>query len=261
MRVIVAIVAAIGCAAVVAAQQAPATLEVASIKRTVDGITTGQGAARVGWEPNGTFRVNDGSVSVLLYSAYPNVIDIVGLSDWAVSEHYDVQVKPTSETPAAGREDVLRQMLAQRFKLKAHIERQERPTYALRLARADGTLGKNLRRAPVDCATFFKLPDDQRAAAPAPSNGGTRCVMMVSGARILSGGVAMSRLAANLGSRAGREVIDETGLTGDYEVLLEYGGDLSVFTAIREQLGLALEPSRSPLPVLVVDHIERPTPD
>lgn len=85
--------------------------------------------------------------------------------------------------------------------------------------------------------------------------------MMVSGARILSGGVAMSRLAANLGSRAGREVIDETGLAGDYEVLLEYGGDLSVFTAVREQLGLTLEPSRSPLPVLIVDHIERPTPD
>ena len=62
--------------------------------------------------------------------------------------------------------------------------------------------------------------------------------MMVSGARILSGGVAMSRLAANLSSRAGRQVIDETGLSGDYEVLLEFGADESVFTALREQLGL-----------------------
>ena len=137
MRGLTTIVTFVGCASVVAAQQPVPALEVASIKRTVDGITTGQGAARVGWEPNGTFRVNDGSVSVLLYSAYPEVIDIVGLSGWAVSEHYDVQVKATSETPAAGREDVLRQMLAQRFKLKAHVERQERPTYALRLARPD----------------------------------------------------------------------------------------------------------------------------
>ena len=99
MRVIRAIVAAIGCAAVVAAQQAPATLEVATIKPTVDGFITGQGAARVGWEANGIFRVDDGSVSVLLYSAYPDAIDIVGLSGWAVSEHFDVQVKPTAETP------------------------------------------------------------------------------------------------------------------------------------------------------------------
>ena len=71
----------------------------------------------------------------------------------------------------------------------------------------------------------------------------------------------MSRLAGNLRSRAGRDVIDETGLPGDYEVLLEFGGDVSIFTALREQVGLTLEPGRSPLPVLIVDHIEPPTPD
>ena len=261
MRGLVAIFMAIGCA-VVAAQQAAPTVEVASIKRTVNGFITGQGAARVGWEPGGLFRISDGSVSVLLYSAYPDVVDIVGLSGWAVSDHFDIQIKATREAAAADRsEDALRQVLADRFKLTARVERQERPTYALRLARTDGALGRNLRRAPVDCGTFFKLPDDQRAAVPAPGSGGPRCGMMVSSARILSGGTTMIRLAGNLRSSAGREVIDETGLTGDYEFALEFGGDVSVFTAVREQLGLTLEPSRSPLPVLIVDRIEYPTPD
>lgn len=260
MRGIMAIVV-VGWAAVVAAQQPSPSLEVASIKRTVNGFIAGQGAARVGWEPGGRFRIDDGSVSALIYSAYPDVVDLVGLSGWAVSDHYDIQVKTTRE-PAPGEGlQVLRQVLAERFKLTAHVEQQERPTYALKLARNDGVLGRNLRRAPVDCASFFKLPEDQRSAVPAPSNGGPRCGTMFSGARILSGGITMNRLATNLGSLAGREVVDETALSGDYELLLEYGGDVSVFTAIREQLGLTLEPSRSLLPVLIVDRIERPKPD
>jgi hypothetical protein len=70
MRGIVAMLVALGCA-VAAAQQPATAVEVASIRPTADGIITGQGAARVGWETGSLFRINDGSVSVLLYSAYP----------------------------------------------------------------------------------------------------------------------------------------------------------------------------------------------
>jgi bla regulator protein blaR1 len=71
----------------------------------------------------------------------------------------------------------------------------------------------------------------------------------------------MKRLADNLSGRAGRTVVDETGLPGDYELTLEFAPDVSIFTAVREQLGLTLDASRGLLPVLIVDQVERPTPD
>ncbi len=67
----------------------------------------------------------------------------------------------------------------------------------------------------------------------------------------------------------GRVVVDRTGLTGDYEFTLRYAPDgrttssdvPSLFTALEEQLGLKLVPDRAPLQVLVIDRIDRPTPD
>lgn len=75
-----------------------------------------------------------------------------------------------------------------------------------------------------------------------------------------------------------RVVIDKTGLTGDFDRTLEWGANTSaqsddpdrarpdalgpsIFTAMSEQLGLKLEPSRGRVEVLVIDSVERPTPD
>jgi|SoiMethySBSTD1v2_1073268.scaffolds.fasta_scaffold32303_3 uncharacterized protein (TIGR03435 family) len=246
------------------APQTPAPLtafDVVSIKPTIDGIIRGDGAARIGWDPGGRYRIVDGSVGVLLRGAYPGIVEIVGLTGWATTEHYDVDAKASREPTATERAELIRQLLADRFKLMARLEQQERPTYALKVARADGALGRNLRRAPIDCDRFQKLSPDERAAVPPSPNEAPRCATMVSSSRIVSGGMTMSRLAGNLRGDAGRVVLDQTGLAGDYELTLEHGGDVSIFTALREQLGLTLEPGRAPLPVLVVERIERPTPD
>jgi uncharacterized protein (TIGR03435 family) len=78
--------------------------------------------------------------------------------------------------------------------------------------------------------------------------------------------------------KAGRVVIDKTGLTGTYDVVLEtepsalppgipantFGvprDGLSLFTALPEQLGLKLESERGPVDVLVIDSVELPTPN
>lgn len=79
----------------------------------------------------------------------------------------------------------------------------------------------------------------------------------------------MTALAENLRSRGGRVVIDRTGLTDAYDFKLEWAPDPannaderpSLFTALQEQLGLKLQASMAPLPVVVIDRIERPTPD
>jgi uncharacterized protein (TIGR03435 family) len=70
----------------------------------------------------------------------------------------------------------------------------------------------------------------------------------------------------------GRRLVDQTGLQGNYAWSIEYAPPQraadarpadapDIFTAVREQLGLRLQPERNKVPVLVIDHIERPTPD
>ena len=255
------VLVAVISAPVLIAQEATPRFEVASIKPTLNGIIVGDGAARIGWDAGGRYRMVDGSVGVLLRGAYPGVVEIVGLPGWAASQHYDVEAKAAREPTSSERAVLLRQLVSDRFNVVARVEQQERPVYALKIARADGTLGRNLRRTPIDCASFLKLSSDEKAAIPPPSNGAERCATLVNSSRILSGGTTMSRLSGNIRGSAGRVVIDQTGLVGDYELVLEFAVDVSIFTALREQLGLTLEPSRASLPVLVVDRIDRPTSD
>jgi uncharacterized protein (TIGR03435 family) len=80
------------------------------------------------------------------------------------------------------------------------------------------------------------------------------------------GSVTAETLATMLSNPAGRIVFDHTGLTGKYDVDLEWaeeaGSDKpSIFAAVQEQLGLKLESTREPVDVVVIDHIERPTED
>jgi uncharacterized protein (TIGR03435 family) len=88
-------------------------------------------------------------------------------------------------------------------------------------------------------------------------------------------GVPLSNFVRNLGGTTGRVVIDKTGLTGSYDLDLQWtpdpaagqaqpaaGGDgASLFAALQEQLGLKLEAKRGPVEVLVIESAERPTED
>jgi uncharacterized protein (TIGR03435 family) len=95
-----------------------------------------------------------------------------------------------------------------------------------------------------------------------------------------AGGVTMETFARNLSNFAGRITLDRTGLTGTFDVDLEWSPDQlpppgslpaglppppsdapSLFTAMQEQLGLKLDSQRGPVEVLVIDSAERPTPD
>jgi uncharacterized protein (TIGR03435 family) len=98
---------------------------------------------------------------------------------------------------------------------------------------------------------------------------------------ILAGTRTTAQLARALESVVGRPVVDETGLTGTFDMDVQWvpepGVDAtiqgqgplvtapaasgSIFTALQEQLGLRLESARDPVEVLVVESVTRPTPD
>lgn len=82
----------------------------------------------------------------------------------------------------------------------------------------------------------------------------------------------MEDLAHHLSGAGDRPVVDQTGLTGAFDIKLTYKpayikstspepdlNDISIFTAVQDQLGLKLEPRRAMIDTLVVDHVEKPS--
>ena len=245
------------------------TFDVVSIKR----VTDIRDRRSIGEQPGGRFVVSGMAIAPVIRTAYPaDISDLIGAPDWVTSEVYDLTAQAGREVSREQMEAMLRAMLAERFKLAVHYETQERPVYAMVLARADGRLGPGLRRSELDCdAIQAARRAGSKETLPATALGGPPCGMSMRGAvgmEVLMGGRPLSALASSFGTGLGRVVVDKTGLTGNYEVKLSYmdkpKADASpdappdLFTALQEQLGLKLEPDRAPLKVLVIDRIERP---
>jgi uncharacterized protein (TIGR03435 family) len=289
MRVALALLVAASCPIAIAGQTptpAPAgpTFDVVSIKPASDprGFPRGVMSMR----PDGALTVTRGQVPLLLSLAYQmSTADMVGLPDWALREAFDIVATSSVVNPALeDRAAMVRAMLTDRFRMLAHIERREVPSFDLVLARSDGKLGAGLVKADTDCDAFFAArrkeaeaavragtppPPPQRfepGAAPPP------CILMPS-SNGLRGEATMGTFTSALRGPAGRVVVDKTGLEGTYRMNLVFdvfatlrgpgaqppADDLpTVFTAVRE-LGLRLDASRTERDVLVLDRLERPT--
>ena len=147
----------------------------------------------------------------------------------------------------------------------AHWEMREMPVYSLVVA-TPGKLGPKLKPHAGDC-------DRAREGGPPPPgappmNCGTRTNMTPTAGKVSGSGITMQTFARNLAGGTGRNIVDKTGLAGSYDLELEFTPDQSpdttgpsLFTAMQEQLGLKLDSQRAPVEVLVIDRLERPTPD
>ena len=238
------------------------TYDVVSVKPN----KSGDGRARIGRQPGGRWTMVNVPAAGLILTAYPSKVDeLAGAPAWVTTERFDVDARATFEPTREQERVMLRALLADRFKLAARYESQDRPIYSLVVARSDGRLPSELRRLDIDCATF-KRPAPGSAAASDVKDVPICGYRMSSSGTVLSlmsGGSSMQGLADSISSYAGRPVFDKTGLAGYYAYTLKYDGattdGVSIFTALQEQLGLKLEPARGPLDVVVIDHIERPT--
>jgi uncharacterized protein (TIGR03435 family) len=144
----------------------------------------------------------------------------------------------------------LRSLLEDRFQLRAHRETRDLPRYRLVRARPDAPLGPRLR------ATICQTAGD------------VICKLEYGPSRYHFEGVTIATFAADLSGNISQVIVDDTGLMGYYDLQLEWSLDQaatddkpSLFTALQEQLGLKLQPERGPVDVLVIDHVEKPTPD
>ena len=249
--------------------------------------------------PDGGFTATNVAVTTFVARAYPPAIpvEMIGLPDWARTERYDIIATASVTRPTADdRIAMLRAMLADRFKLAAHVEKREVPVYDLVLARSDGRLGAGIQATATDCARIAAERAANAAAGtppplpayPAPP---VPCTMRTIGAilrdrggdgqgrlgDLLEGDAPIDTLATMLRQWADRPVVNATGLRGAYRVSMNFdmravvqGPALagpspdaapSMFTAVQEQLGLKLQSSRAEQDRLVIDRLERPTED
>jgi len=168
-----------------------------------------------------------------------------GGSDPLSTDRYDIVAKASGDASDEQTMRMLQALLEDRFRLKLHRETKELPVYAL-------LTGKSGPK-------FHEVNDDGTAA----EMGGR------SGYRITAHHISMTALASTLNGYVGSPVLDMTGLTGIYDLNLEFTSDESltansadapsISTAVQEQLGLKLEARKGPVEVVVIDHVENPS--
>jgi uncharacterized protein (TIGR03435 family) len=245
----------------------------------------------LGAQPGGRFTAINVPISVLIRSAYGlQEFQLVGGPEWMSTDRFDIVAKGDRDFPVpvpGGAPNpaqlMLRSLLRERFKLVLRRETREMPIYALVRARDAGKLGSELKPSTADCEALGAARG--RGSAPQFKPGERPvCGIRMGYGELAGGGFPLSSLASSLVQTVERTVVDRTGLAGNFDFYVKWTPDTlppgvsrdrpfrmngveidpsgpSIFTALQEQLGLRLEPTRGPVDVLVVDHVERPTPD
>jgi uncharacterized protein (TIGR03435 family) len=183
---------------------------------------------------------------------------ITGGPDWLNSERYDIEARVDGSYSVDDLHIMFQNLLADRFNFQFHKDSREGNVYALTVdksglkMKADGT-GQDMK-IPINFGRNNEVI-------------GTR--------------VPMQYLCWWLGQQLqndARPVVDKTGLDKSYDFTLTFAPQLppgvsrdslppelqelpSIFDAVRDQLGLKLEPTRGPVDYYIIDHIDRPSPN
>jgi uncharacterized protein (TIGR03435 family) len=260
-------------AVIIAAAQAPASpaFDVVSIRANKPSASSDplasllQGGVRLVGDHLQATNIN---AHALVHAAYRSEFtdgdQIAGADGWITAERFDVEARaPTvlAETPTfppfpPAAELMLRQALQQRFQLRVRRETRELPRLVLTYANADRSLKKGIRLSKQNCRIGKPQLEGDCAYRPGAGKYSVK-------------GQPINDLVDYLSIPAygGGRVVDGTGITANLDIDLQWMlnfGDLlasraNLTTALQEQLGLKLESRRLPLPVLVIEHIERPS--
>jgi uncharacterized protein (TIGR03435 family) len=229
------------------AQSAAPAFDVASIKPN-HSASVNSSSRPVG----GRYTVTNSTVVQMLRNAFGiQEFQIAGGPGWMGIDRFDIDARVPAGSGPANWQPMLQTLLVERFKLAFHREQRQAPIYSLVVAKGGPTL------TPAD---------------PSKCQNAAGCGFNASTTRIDGTSVSMDQLAARLSRSIGVPVVDHTGLSGLFDVTLEWtiedqfvarGASASptIFPAIQQQLGLRLESARGPVDTLVVDRLEQPTED
>jgi uncharacterized protein (TIGR03435 family) len=212
---------------------------------------------------DGNFDASNVSLKTMVLNAYGlKEAQLFGLPKWDESARFDIKAKvvePDKKVLEALTEeqdrDMLQPILTERFQLQFHHETKILPVYELVVAKG----GPKFQES--------KITGDEKAG-----NGMGAGSMRIRNNVMSSTAIPLASLVGQLSSQLHRVVVDKTGLNGKYDLDLSWSPDdgappdpdsaaPSIFTALQEQLGLRLQPSKSPVETFVIDHVELPSED
>jgi uncharacterized protein (TIGR03435 family) len=210
------------------------------------------------------------------------------LPKWAMTDRFDIQGNGQGNPSKDQMRLMMQALLADRFHLAVHYETRQVPVLALVLDQP-GKLGPLLQKHPDDsqCATTPVVPSPAPTAPPQlldtrfPATcGGILGMPPSAPGRTRAGArnVPMELIASSMGEGDGvdRPVLDKTGLTGMFDFAIEFTPQLNASSppganshrdltgptfldALREQLGLRLEPQTGPIDFLMISSVEEPS--
>ncbi|HEY3742745.1 MAG TPA: TIGR03435 family protein [Bryobacteraceae bacterium] len=241
--------------------------EVASVKPHKDD----DGRVGIQMAPGGRWRATNVPVNLLLQIAYDlRPGQMTGAPNWINTERYDIDAKVDDSLGPSPKPEQMRPylqaLIEKRFQLKYHHETKDMQVYILEV----GKNGSKMKESdPAEVGPRIRM-----------GHGSLTCTK-----------IKMDMFARELSRQVGRPVLNQTGLTGDYNLDLSFapegpggdggpggggdhgpggpgggpggpggapGGDLpTVFTAVQEQLGLKLDSKKSPVELFVIDKIEK----
>jgi len=246
----------------------------------------------------GSFTIECGTVERLIGTAYVrygeplanqaarigDVEWLKGLPGWVRTDKFTIEAKAEGAPDAKVMlGPMLRNLLEDRFKLKIRRATDEQPMYVMTVAKG------GLKIAPESCTERDPANPPTREEMLALRNGGKpMCgnMNMTSGEggthRWVIGGQTMTGFAGTLSTFMDHHVENKTGVDGSFNIRLEFALDEhvpgpdkrygpptnvpessgpNIFKALEQQLGLTLEPTKGPHGFLVIEHIERPSPN
>ena len=235
---------------------------------------SGNGGMSLGSDED-SFNAVNVTLRLLIENAYGIRAELIyGLPQWADDAHYDLtaktldpDVKALDKLTEEQQEAMLAAVLQSRFQLKVHDVTRTLPVYDLVIAKG----GSKLK--PTIWTDAKIVPKGADSGLPP---GSVRTYSDALNEKMEAASMTVPALADALSQQLGRTVIDKTGITGKYDILLKWMSDHAgmsattnsdeaaappIFKALEEQLGLKLEATKGPVRTVVVDHLERPSPN
>jgi len=199
-------------------------------------------------------------IDMLSFAYGVHAKQIIGLPPWADTDKYDVAAQPDAPGAPSDKQwkSMVQKLLTERFKLTFHHDKKDLSVFAITVAK-----------------TGSKLTPSQGDPNGLPGNFFRGLGDMVNVNSTLKDFAGVMQAAV-----LDRPVVDQTGITGRFDFTLKWTPDESqfsgmgikvpppsdkadappsLFTAIQEQIGLKLDPTKAPVDVLVIDHVEKPS--